>query len=65
MDLDVTSIDKNNKNRWRNIYKSIYSPYFIEVKIFHPNNIYHYNKNLNEPQKIPIDIKKNKKIILL
>ena len=57
MDLDVTNIDKNDKNTWRKIYEAIGEPYFGGVKLI-PRAFLNLCKNHpNEPQKNPADIK--------
>ena len=51
MDIDVENINKNDKNRWRNIYEAIDAPYFGEVKLFPKEFLYPYKDHPNNPQK--------------
>ena len=34
IDLNVSNIDRNDKNTWRTIYEEIDAPYFVGVKLF-------------------------------
>ena len=47
MDIDVENINKNDKNRWRNIYEAIDAPYFGEVKLFPKEFLDPYKENPN------------------
>ena len=47
IDIDVENINKNDKNRWRNIYEPIYAPYFGEVKLFPKEFLDPYKENPN------------------
>ena len=64
IDLDVAIINKNDKNKWRTIYKAIDEPYFGEFKLFPREFINICKKYPNDPQKHSSGINKNLKIAL-
>ena len=51
MDIDVNNIDKNDKNKWRTIYKANDASYFGEVKLFPKEFFDQCKKKPDDPQK--------------